>query len=254
MDVITLENLVFRPCYYGFKFGKHSRLVELQKGHLYLKNLDFFIKEETRTGIKGVGDNEEALLFSSSDVKAFDPNTHTLLFTGKAEVRNSGDIFKPVFCMTAKDIFQNPQSLDFPNLVTSIEFDTKLIEDFSNNAEKLYVLIITDIAEFIRRIELTLIPMNIILNYGLVKYRDTKVIWKTDNGIELNNAFCKNESYKHQEEFRILIETTVDDHFEININDISDISSVVEAENIIKHGLTIDINITEIIELNEKDQ
>lgn len=36
----------------------------------FMKNLEYFIQEELKTGIKGRGDKAEALMFSSNNVKA----------------------------------------------------------------------------------------------------------------------------------------------------------------------------------------
>lgn len=53
MDKITLEKLIIKPCYYGFKFERIDMLNELLVGHVYSKNLEYFIQEELKTGIKG---------------------------------------------------------------------------------------------------------------------------------------------------------------------------------------------------------
>lgn len=251
MENITLENLVFKPCYYGFKFGRKDRLDKLRDGHVYMKNLEYFIQEELKTGIKGRGDKAEALMFSSNNVKAYDPHNHSLVFTGKAQVRNPNDRFKPVFCMMLKDLYQNPISLNYPDLITNLSFDLKLIEDFSSDGQKPFVMIITEVGEFINRIKLALKPKELHLHQDFVKYRDTNALWKTDSGIEFNDAFCKNECFKHQEEFRLLIDTRVEDHFEINIGSITDITEIVEAENIIRNGIEINITIKEVIELKK---
>jgi len=251
MKKITLENLVFKPCYYGFKFGRKDRLMELRDGHVYMKNLDFFIQEELKTGNKGRGDKDEALMFFSNDVKAYDPHTHVLVFTAKAQVRDSNDRFKPVFCMMLKDLYRNPISLDYPNLVTRISFDMKLLEDFSTDDKKPFVMVITDVGEFINRIKKALEPSRLEIRQGFVSYRDTNALWKTENGIEFNDAFCKKEIFKHQEEYRLLIDTKVEDHFDLNIGSLSDITEIIEAENIIRNGIEVNISIKEVIEIKE---
>jgi hypothetical protein len=252
MEKITLDDLVLMPCYYGFKFGSKDNLNDLRNGHLYMKNLGYYVNEELQTGIRGRGDKYEALMFYSDIVKAYDPETHVLLFTGKAEVRNNKDTKKPVFCMMAKNIFQNPISLNFPQLTTKVIFDLKLLDDFSEKGANTYMIIFTDLPEFFRRVEEAIKPQNIRLFRDFVKYRDTNALWKTENGIEYNDVFCKRECFRHQEEYRILLDTIVDDHFDINIGDISDITSnVIGSENIVKSGILIDINIREYTELEK---
>ena len=54
-----------------------------------------------------------------------------------------------------------------------------------------------------------------------------------------------------KKEFRLLIDTRVEDHFEINIGSITDITEIVEAENIIRNGIEINITIKEVIELKK---
>lgn len=249
MENITLENLSFKPYYYGFRFGRLDRLKDLQEGHVYMKNLDYFIKEEERTGIPGRGDKDEALMFYSDNVKAYDPETNSLIFTGKAEVRSSNDRYKPVFCMMLKDVYQHPVSLNYPKLITRISFDNKLLDDFSENSQEPYVMIITDVAEFINRIETELTARNLRLTRNFVNYRDTRVIWKNDKGIEFNDAFCKRECFKYQEEFRLLLETQVDDHFEFNIGDIKNITNIIEADSIVRNGINVELYIRELIEV-----
>jgi hypothetical protein len=251
MENITLDNLVFTPCYYGFKFGKLDRLNDLRGGHIYMKNLEYFIQEELNTGIKGRGDKDEAVMFNSTNVKAFDPDSDLLIFTAKAQVRHLNDNYKPAFCMMLKDLFQHPVRLDYPNLITELRFDEKLLEDFSDDGRKPFIMIITDVGEFFNRIQIALIPKNLRILRGFVKYRDTNVVWKTESGIEFNDAFCKNGNFKYQEEYRLLLETKVEDHYELNIGSIKDITEIVEAKNIIKNGIKVNIKIQELIESQE---
>lgn len=251
MKNITMENLTFKPYYYGFKFGRLDRLRDLQQGHIYMKNLDYFIKEEEKTGIPGRGDKFETLMFYSDNVKAYDPETNALIFTGKAEVRSSGDRYKPVFCMMLKDVYQHPVSLNYPKLITRISFDNKLLNDFSDDGQKPYVMIITDVKEFVNRIEAEINTRNLQLTRNFVNYRDTRAVWKTDKGIEFNDAFCKRECFQHQEEFRLLIETEVEDHYEFNIGSIDKITKIVEAESIVRNGINVELSIRELIELKK---
>lgn len=247
MEEITLNNLVLLPNYIGFKFGQRKFLEELQEGHLYAKNYDKYAKEEIITG-KGRGDKDEGLLFSSNKVEAYDLVTNELIFVARAKALLP---IKPIFCMTVKDINQHPVSLNYPELITSVSFDDRLICDFSTNGQKPSVLIIIDLPEFIKRIKYALEIRNITFEYGLIKYRDTTALYKTNNGIEPNGPFYKNEYFCYQDEFRILINTYVEDHFDLDIGNISDITKLIEDAESIITGLKMKVIINELIELKD---
>ena len=53
------------------------------------------------------------------------------------------------------------------------------------------------------------------------------------------------------EEYRLLIDTKVEDHFDLNIGSLSDITEIIEAENIIRNGIEVNISIKEVIEIKE---
>ena len=95
-------------------------------------------------------------------------------------------------------------------------------------------LLITDRDEFFRRIFIATEKAKLKGFHGFVKYCNERVdsvnlLASLINGME-NIAFWKRDKYRYQQEYRFLIqmEDTTQDHFEINIGNISDISKVMK--------------------------
>lgn len=244
------ENAIVKPMYHFFRFSTYSRLKKMQEnGHIYMKNLRFFRDLERKTMIRGKGDQYEARLFNSSKVEIFDPETNELIGkSNNATVQDESFLKSPVFCMTFKNLFEDVDNINDSKIVSHIKFNSKLFKDFEDLGEELFVLIITNTEEFLKRFKIATNGMNCKIQHGIITYRDTSYIYKNGDKFEFNSPFHKDTFFEHQEEFRILIDEKVDDNLEIEIGDISDISTLLNADQL-KNGLRIEGSIGKVEKL-----
>lgn len=235
----TLENTEFRPIYMFVKFQSKSRLEEMRnKGHIYMKRLKYYIDLERDTGIRGIGDKYEARLFSATSLRIYrEGEDIPIKIDGPVNISDKSQYNKPIFCLTAINIVGNIISYNHPKFESLIEFDEKLLDDF-DHADDLHALVITNVEKFIERVRKTTDKKNFKIRYDLVNYLDTSYIRKSENKYAMNTVFTKNEHFAHQQEFRIMVETEVDDKLELFIRDISDISTIMPAKQLI-NGLKI---------------
>lgn len=223
------------------KFGSKDRLESLQKGCLYMKNLQYFIdlEKENLANSGGQGDMFEGQLVQNDiTVVVRDPITHAMLAQTKAEFTTVGFGYQkyPVFC-----IFM----LDSRNLVgQKIEGD-KFIRSHQFTAEQVnrirsefgdHALMIRNYPEFIQRVEDGLNAADVVqYTKGYVQYYEPKDLdyIKDTHSNHLKVAFWKRKDYAFQQEFRILPHKKVDDHLSINIGDISDISQFFKTQDLL---------------------
>lgn len=107
-----------------------------------------------------------------------------------------------------------------------------MIEDFGEG-EECFVLMITDVGEFFRRIDNALREKGYQCRKQLVKYRNTSMVYKENGKIEFNDCFCKGVEFAYQEEFRILVDTKVEDYLDFYIGNITSISKLMPAKKVI---------------------
>ena len=65
--------------------------------------------------------------------------------------------------------------------------------------------------------------------YGFNNLEHLKQVRKDNSRI----AFWKREKYSYQQEYRLIVHDFVDDHLSIDIDDISDISDLIKAEELL---------------------
>lgn len=238
----NLENTEFKPIYLFFKFGPKDRLEQLQKnGYVYMKRLKYFVDLEKETLIKGQGDRLEARLFHATSIRILDPYTNNILLeAGDTTISDANELKKPVFCIASLNIFDNITKFEYPKFESKIVFSPKMTNDFSGDNEA-YVLVISDVQQFLSRIKSELDNLKLTYKYGMVKYRDTRYIYKDNDVIEFNTAFHKDTYFKYQNEFRLLINTEIEDYFDITIGSIADISTLLPAKSVIS-GLSLEGN------------
>lgn len=239
----TLNNSKFEPIYIFFKFGPLDRLEQLHKtGYIYMKNLKYFVDLEKQTLIKGKGDKFEARMFQASNLKIYDYETNNLLITcTDTTITDKDELYKPVFCITAKNILENITEFNYPHFESNLFFDHRMIEDFCKNTIEPYVLVITNVNEFLKRITTKIQEQNLNLRYNLVTYQDTTIFHQCKHKIEYNNSFNKDEMFSYQSEFRFIIDEKVDDYYDFSIGSIEDISIILPAKSIID-GLLVNGN------------
>lgn len=232
------------------KFGTKERLESLQKGSLYMKNLLYFINLEKNnpTSNEGQGDMFEGQsVIYNPIVEIRDYHTKTLVYRGSAELSATSFGYEnyPVFCMFM---------LDSRNLVNKKIEDGKVIRSYqftNEQAERIarefgdHALVLFNTAEFIRRVENRLKADDIEYVENRVQYYEPNDFdyFKDTHSDSLSAAFWKRRSYSFQQEFRILLHKRVNDHLRISIGDISDISQIFKATDLLNSQIdtTLDI-------------
>ena len=233
------------------KFGSRDRLESLQKGCLYIKNLQYFIDLEKNNplGSGGQGDMFEGQSVTyNSIVEIRDYHTQTLVYRGPAEYPATSFGYEkyPVFCMFMLDSRNLVNiKVDSNKLIRSYRFTneqrSRIAKDFGN-----YVLMISDADEFVRRIKKGLGVS------GIARYTKGRVQYYKPNDFNnfkdicnnsINAAFWKRREYSFQQEFRILVHKEVDDHLQADIGDISDISQLIRAKDVLNSQIDIILDV-----------
>lgn len=242
------DNIQLNPIYIFVKFGSKENLNKLREhGSIYMKRLGYYVEEERKSGNKGRGDLDEGVIFKPTQIQIFDYETGNLLLNGdQAILRDSDSVERPVYCMSCRNIYENIQSFEYPNIETIIRFDEKIIEDFSSDGEKLFALIICKTDDFIARLEKALKDKGLGFTRNFVKYRDTSILYRVNGIIEHNDIFCKNECFSHQCEYRIALEMKVEDYYEFKIGSLEDISVMIEASSLVS-GIGIKMKAGELV-------
>ena len=204
---------------------KNTRIINsLKSGKIYLNSLKWFREYENELGDVVVGDSYEGMLHI---------NEGELIIKETGEHHKLNDTIIPtvlsnsyVFCMTYID----PKNDKF-------EFDDEQKEELRNFGDA--ALVILDSEEFLARIKKAAEEKGYKIYFNKVHYYDEKVDW-ADIFISLiqgthNIAFWKRKAYSNQQEFRIVIpvEDYTEDHIELDIGDISDISKIFTTEQVL---------------------
>lgn len=204
---------------------KNTRIINsLKSGKIYLNSLKWFREYENELGDVVVGDSYEGMLHI---------NEGELIIKETGEHHKLNDTIIPtvlsnsyVFCMTYID----PKNDKF-------EFDDEQKEELRNFGDA--ALVILDSEEFLSRIKKAAEEKGHKIYFNKVHYYDEKVDW-ADIFISLiqgthNIAFWKRKAYSNQQEFRIVIpvEDYTEDHIELDIGDISDISKIFTTEQVL---------------------
>ena len=204
------------------KFQDADKIKNLQSGKLYAKTLGYYRKREEETGDCEVGDKYEAMIHI---------NEATIYFPDTGEkVTVNDDLIKTsesndfVFCMFGV----NPNAEKF----TFTDKQKEKMLSFGDTA-----LIVLDYDEFIRRVKVAAEKAGYKVYFQPVQYYDPTV----DDGNMLisllagmwNIAFWKRNSYTYQQEMRFVFTPGKEniDHIELDIGDISDITTIIPAKS-----------------------
>ena len=206
------------------KFQCSDKIQKLQQGTLYMKSLEYYRNLEKTTGNDTVGDLFEAMLHINEGKFIIPESGEEIEIKDELISTNVSNNF--AFCMFG--INPNINSFQFTDV------QKQEISGFGDTA-----LLITDRDEFFRRIFVATKKAELISFHGFVKYYDEHIdsanlLASLINGIE-NIAFWKRDKYRYQQEYRFLIQMkdTIEDHFELNIGNISDISKVMKTSAIL---------------------
>lgn len=211
------------------KFQNKEIIEKIQSGKMYLKNLEWFREKERQTGDMTIGDLLEGMLhISEGYMQIYDSDGKVIEcvpLTDSAITTSFSNAF--VFCAT--NIFPDESGHVFA------DNQKPVFKEFGDTA-----LVIENKGEFIKRIYKAAKELGYEVFYGVVNYYNKD----EDNAnmhISLlhgmhNIAFWKRDTYKVQQEFRIVLwkKDANKDYIEFDIGDISDISKVINIEEALR--------------------
>lgn len=229
------------------RFGSKDRLESLQKGCLYMKKLQYFIDLEKNnpTSSGGQGDKFEGQsVMYNPTIEIRNYYTKGLVYRGPVEVSATSFGYEkfPVFCMFMLDSKNlTDKKLEHGKLIRSYQFSKEQADRIANELGE-YALMFSDADEFIRRVKSGL-KISDVGQYtrGRVRYYRPNDFdyYKDICDNHLNAAYWKREDFAFQQEFRLLIHKEVPDHLRVNIGDISDISQLLKAKELLNSQIDI---------------
>ena len=207
------------------KFQNKEIIEKIQSGKMYLKNLEWFREKERQTGDMTIGDLLEGMLhISEGYMQIYDSDGKVIEcvpLTDSAITTSFSNAF--VFCAT--NIFPDENGHVFA------DNQKPVFKEFGDTA-----LVIENKGEFIKRIYKAAKELGYEVFYGVVNYYNkdednANMLISLLHGMH-NIAFWKRDTYKVQQEFRIVLWKTDanKDYIEFDIGDISDISKVISIE------------------------
>ena len=219
------------------KFGTEENLTKLQSGQLYMKNLKYYVDLEKAKDDEDVGDIYDGqVVLQDVKISMFTVDTHEFVaqFDAPAVSMNLGYLECPVFCMFMFD-YRNyvDEHLDGDKLTVRYQFTEEQIAKMPTFGDS--VLIIKNGNEFINRVKKGLLDAgygftrDLVQYYGFNNLEHLKQVRKDNSRI----AFWKREKYSYKQEYRLIVHDFVDDHLSIDIDDISYISYLIKAEELL---------------------
>jgi hypothetical protein len=241
-SVKTKEELIKQAkenCKLLIKFGDKNDLMKLQKGELYMKNLQYYNDLEIK-GNSGKPDKIDGKwLLKKGSIIILDPKNNAPI--GVAEILETVLAFgikkHPVFCLFGLDDRNCGECTDDD---TNITFHMEFTKQQKQKLEKglgEYAMVVVDAEKFIKQITAKLKEEEIIYIWKLVQYNDgnspERIEFIKENNC--NIAFNKEKSdYEYQQEYRLfIINQEVEDHFIIDVGDLSDFTKIISTKQLI---------------------
>ena len=211
------------------KFQNKEIIEKIQSGKMYLKNLEWFREKERKTGDMTIGDLLEGMLhISEGYMQIYDSDGKVIEcvpLTDSAITTSFSNAF--VFCAT--NIFPDENGNVFA------DNQKPVFKEFGDTA-----LVIENKGEFIKRIYKAAKELGYEVFYGVVNYYNkdednANMLLSLLHGMH-NIAFWKRDTYKVQQEFRIVLwrKDANKDYIEFDIGDISGISKVISIEEALR--------------------
>lgn len=224
------------------KFGKEKSLKSLQSGLMYMKNLAYYVGQEKKDSDDVIGDQYDGvMLMQDMQINIKDIATKNVLVSINAPkaTMDFGYMKYPVFCMFRYDE-RNKLSETTEDGQELFEFSPEQVRYMPEFGDS--VLVIKDADEFIRRVAAALQKEGLIHARGNVRYFDGNDLeyFQDVKDEPVHTAFWKRKKYSYQQEFRILIDKPIEDHYILNIGDISDISKIMKSELMLNTVATLE--------------
>ena len=221
------------------KFGSYSNLKKLQSGKLYAKKLQYYVDLEKETGSTDKGDMfESKQIIYNAKICLKDLHTSKTFETRADHIEiDYGYTEYPVFCMFLLD---ERNYIRGSNSIYRYRFSSEQKDKMKNFGDS--VLIIHDNDKFFNKVYNAAIRERIDFKRGLVKYyniaNDDNYLIDTTND-RLMAAYWKRNIYSYQQEYRFLFKKSVEDHLEIDIGNISDISCILNSNQVLKSEIEL---------------
>lgn len=206
------------------KFSSLERIKEFQKGKVYANTLSYFRNRENETGDRDIGDSFEAMLHVNEGYLQLEGSNKKISLRDALIKTTQSDMY--VYCMFC--ILPNKEVFTFDDV------QKEKMKSFGDTA-----LLITDSNEFINRVKKAAENQGYFVKNNEVHYYDES----EDNGNLIfsifkdmkNIAFWKRKYYEYQQEYRFVFtnDEKVQDHIELNIGDISDISTILPVDQVL---------------------
>ena len=208
-----------------------------------MKNLKYYVDLEKTTDDEAVGDKYDGqMVLQDVKINMYTVDTHEFIaqFDAHAASMNLGYLKCPVFCMFMFDYRNHVEEhLDGDILTVRYQFTEEQLEKMPTFGDS--VLIIKNGDEFINRVKNGLLNAGYgftrdhVQYYGFNNIEHLKQVQKDNSRI----AFWKREKYSYQQEYRLLVHDFVDDHLSVDIGDISDITDLLKADELLNTYLEI---------------
>lgn len=217
------------------KTSKLKYLESIQNGKLYMNNLKYYVELEKTTREQGIGDIQEASYINIRKHKLFiqvegEERKEVPIDPAPGIIYNEEALYHPVFCMMFKLI--DLQKENETQSVGQFQLSQEELADFIDNNKDIGVLIITDVGEFLNRVQIATKKIGIAGKHGAIKYRNKRIPNIVDGEIQLDDSFTKDLRFQKQSEFRIELFTHIEEHMILDIGDIHDISCIVKGDRI----------------------
>ena len=229
------------------KFGSEENLKKLQKGQLYMKNLQYYVDFEKTTDDEDVGDKYDGqMVLQDAKITIYDYETGafvTQMDVPTASI-NLGYLQCPVFCMFMFD-YRNHVKEELTGNIVKIryQFTEEQLSRLPNFGS--YVLLIKNGDEFIERVKKGLLNAGIGYTSDFVQYHEGNILQHMQEVAKdgMRIAFWKRQKYVYQQEYRILAHTQVDDHLSVDIGDISDITQLLSTSDLLNTYIEVSFKV-----------
>lgn len=232
--MIPVESIVR----YLIKFGSEKNMKSLLDGKVFMHNLQYYINLEKEKGDQITGDEYEGKLpVVNVTLSIRNPDTHeeiTQISCGKASF-DFGMSKYPVYCtlmfdhrnMLNDEEPQVPKEGGDPYTILRYGFtedQKKEMATFGDSA-----VFIKNVDEFIHRVRKAAEAKGIQVGYGPVSYYHDNELKHHKQVMEQHGAapLWKRDRYKNQQEYRIYLDTEIDDSMILEIGDIRDIAELL---------------------------
>ena len=245
-------NPLYKKKFWFLKFAdEKSHLESIQNGNLRYSPSKSYVDIEKKTGERGIGDKyEAAVVINSANIRIYHEDTEELIAEVPVEettLTTSIVSQIPIFCLFAfngdnLEVIHEDEESYYVKTIFEEEDKILLQKDFGE-----HVLLIGNTNLFLERVSQGMQNQDLLSSHGLVQYDDysknSEARWDSYKGDERNPLFWKDARYfKHQKEFRLILNTFITEPTFYNIGSLKDITAYMTREQLFDEGFNLQIN------------